>query len=134
VVLHGRVGDRAMVDAIQQSRVSVSVPTSDATSVSVLESMACGLPIVASDLPANRQWIDDQGGCIVPVRDAQALTQALLRLHDHPEQTAQMGPHNRERIERDASRRGQMDAMWRHYQKLLQPCGLRMQRKRAVSG
>ncbi|WP_286746373.1 glycosyltransferase [Aquabacterium sp. UBA2148] len=134
VVFHGRVGDRAMVEAIQQSRVSVSVPTSDATSVSVLESMACGLPIVASDLPANRQWIDERGGCIVPVRDADALTQAMLRLHDHPEQTAQMGPHNRDRIERDASRRGQMDAMWRHYQKLLQPCDLRMQRKRAVSG
>ena len=134
VTFHGRVGDQAMVSAIQRSRVSLSVPTSDATSVSVLESMACGLPIVASDLPANRQWIDAQGGCIVPVRDAEALTQALLRLHDHPEQTAQMGPHNRERIERDASRRGQMDAMWRHYQKLLQCNGLRMQRKRAVSG
>ena len=134
VQFHGRVNDVQMVRAIQQSRVSVSVPTSDATSVSVLESMACGLPIVASDLPANRQWINDQGGCIVPVRDADALTQALLRLHDHPEQTAQMGPHNRERIERDASRRGQMDAMWRHYQKLLNCSGLRMQRKRAVTG
>lgn len=134
VQFHGRVNDVQMVRAIQQSRVSVSVPTSDATSVSVLESMACGLPVLASDLPANRQWVDEQGGWIVPVRDAQALTQALLLAHDHPEQSAQMGLHNRERIERDASRRGQMDAMWRLYQKLLHPTVPRLQRKRAVTG
>ena len=134
VRFHGRVNDRAMVEAIQRSSVSVSVPTSDATSVSVLESMACGLPIVASDLPANRQWVDERGGCIVPVRDAQALSQALQQLHDHPQQAARMGPHNRDRIERDASRRGQMDAMWRLYQKLLHPCVPRIQRKRSVSG
>jgi glycosyltransferase involved in cell wall biosynthesis len=91
VQFHGRVGDAEMVAAIQRSRVSVSVPTSDATSVSVLESMACGLPIIASDLPANRQWIDAQGGWIVTVRDVDALTQALLQAHDHPEQAAQMG-------------------------------------------
>jgi glycosyltransferase involved in cell wall biosynthesis len=102
--------------------------------VSVLESMACGLPIVASDLPANRQWINAQGGEVVPVRDPDAVCQALMRLHDQPGLAEQMGAHNRARIERQASRRGQMDAMWRHYQKLLNCNGLRMQRKRAVSG
>ncbi len=131
VRFHGRVGDVEMVNAIQRSRVSVSVPTSDATSVSVLESMACGLPIIATDLAANRQWIDERGGWIVPVRDVDAVTQALVHAYDHPEQAAQMGQHNRERIERDASRRGQMDAMWRLYQKLLHPCVPRMQRPRA---
>lgn len=134
VQFHGRVNDVQMVQAIQRSRVSVSVPTSDATSVSVLESMACGLPVLASDLPANRQWVDEQGGWVVPVRDAEALTQALLLAHDHPVQSAQMGLHNRERIERDASRRGQMDAMWRLYQRLLHPTVPRQQRKRAVTG
>ncbi len=130
VQFHGRVGDATMVAAIQRSRVSVSVPTSDATSVSVLESMACGLPIIASDLPANRQWIDEQGGWIVPVRDVAALTQALLQAHDHPEQAVQRGRHNHARIEREASRRGQMDAMWRLYQRVLHPLTPRLARRR----
>jgi glycosyltransferase involved in cell wall biosynthesis len=121
VRFHGRVGDQAMVQTIQRSRVSVSVPTSDATSVSVLESMACGLPIIATDLPANRQWISERGGWIVPVRDVDAVAQALLTAYDHPERLVQMGAHNRDLIEREASRRGQMDAMWRLYEKLLQP-------------
>ncbi|HYR26780.1 MAG TPA: glycosyltransferase [Aquabacterium sp.] len=130
VQFHGRVGDAEMVDAIQRSRVSVSVPTSDATSVSVLESMACGLPIIGSDLPANRQWIDDQGGWIVPVRDVDALTEALLQAHDDPQQAARMGQYNHERIAREASRRGQMDAMWRLYQRLLAPATQRLARPR----
>jgi hypothetical protein len=32
-----------------------------------------------------------------------------------------MGVHNRERIERDASRRGQMDRMWGLYGQVLAP-------------
>ncbi|MFT3859608.1 MAG: glycosyltransferase [Aquabacterium sp.] len=130
VRFHGRVGDVEMVQAIQRSKVSVSVPTSDATSVSVLESMACGLPIIATDLPANRQWIDEQGGWIVPVRDVDAVAQALVAAYDQPTQARQMGQHNRELIERAASRRGQMDAMWQLYLKLLQPVVPKRQRPR----
>jgi glycosyltransferase involved in cell wall biosynthesis len=121
VRFHGRVGDQAMVDAIQRCRVSVSVPSSDATSVSVLESMACGLPIIASDLPANRQWIDEQGGWIVPVRDIDALTEAFVAVHDYPAQALARGAHNRQRVEQEASRRGQMDRMWLLYLQLLKP-------------
>ncbi|MFN3617234.1 MAG: glycosyltransferase [Aquabacterium sp.] len=127
----GRVGDQAMVEALQRSRVSVSVPSSDATSVSVLESMACGLPIIASDLPANRQWITPgQGGWLVPARDETALLQALITALDQAEVRLSMGQSNRERIERDASRRGQMDAMWRLYQGLLHPVVPRLARRR----
>jgi len=43
-----------------------------------------------------------------------------------------MGAHNRALIEQEASRRGQMDAMWRLYQKLLTPCVPRHQRPRPV--
>ncbi len=111
VVFHGRVNDAGMVAALHASRVSVSIPTSDATSVSVLESMACGLPIVASDLPANRQWLSAEGGVLIGPRDAQALARTLAAWSDSPEQLAQMGAHNRALIEQQAARRSQMDAM-----------------------
>jgi L-malate glycosyltransferase len=37
----------------------VSLPTSDSTSVSLLEAMAYGCIPVVSDIPANREWIND---------------------------------------------------------------------------
>jgi glycosyltransferase involved in cell wall biosynthesis len=117
VSFHGRVGDAAMLGAIQRCRVSVSIPSSDATSVSVLESMACGLPVLASDLPANRQWL--AAGMLVPPRDPQALADALLRLAQHPDAAQRSGQANLARMQRDGSRQAQMDAMDALYRGLL---------------
>jgi glycosyltransferase involved in cell wall biosynthesis len=112
----GRVDAAAMRATLQRCRVSVSVPTSDATSVSVLESMACGLPVLASDLPANRQWLVPEAR--VPAGDAAALAQALQRLVDDPAAAAAQGRRNRAVVEAQASRAVQMDRMAALYRAL----------------
>jgi glycosyltransferase involved in cell wall biosynthesis len=113
----GRVDEAGMRTTLQRCRVSVSVPASDATSVSVLESMACGLAIVASDLPANRQWIEPDW--LVPAGDAPALARALQRLVDEPATAAAQGRRNRAVAEAQASRRAQMDRMAALYRELV---------------
>lgn len=112
----GRVDDAGLVATLQRARVSVSVPTSDATSVSLLESMACGLPVVASALPANRAWIEPE--LLVPPRDAAALARVLVRLHDEPGFAAAQGQRNRALAEQRAARRVQMDRMAVLYESL----------------
>ncbi|GAB4149478.1 MAG: glycosyltransferase [Bacteroidia bacterium] len=42
-----------------KAKFFVSIPESDATSISLLEAMAFGCLPVVSDLPANREWIKD---------------------------------------------------------------------------
>lgn len=65
---------------LNESAVSVSVPSSDATAVSLLETMACGSFPVVTDLPANREWVEDGvNGLIVPAKDPEALAKALIR-------------------------------------------------------
>lgn len=122
VYFTGRVDDATMVATLQRCRVSVSVPQSDATSVSVLESMACGLPVLASDLPANRQWLP--GECLVTGTDAQALGHRmagrLIAWADDPARAAALGAMNRARVEPAASRRVQMDRMATLYRALLE--------------
>ena len=115
----GRVDDAGLVSALQAADVAVTVPASDATSVALLEAMACGCAIVATDLPANREWVDGAGGWRVPVDDADALADALAALLHDRERTAAMGAHNREVALARASRHVQMDRMWALYLQLL---------------
>lgn len=119
----GRTDDVGMLRAMQAATVSVTVPRSDATSVSLLESLACGLAIVASDLPANRVWVTDEGGLRVPAGDVVALTQALITLHDQPERVAAMGRHNRALALARAARSVQMDRMDALYRALPRSAG-----------
>ncbi|XOV67134.1 MAG: glycosyltransferase family 4 protein [Fluviicola sp.] len=62
----------------QLARVYISVPSSDGTSVSLLEAMACGTIPIVSDLPANHEWIKSgKNGIILESNIAEALTASL---------------------------------------------------------
>lgn len=85
----GDVPHEELGDVYRRSSVYVSIPHSDATSISLLEAMACGVFPIASDLPANREWIaNGENGFLVPSdniavlgqRIAQALDNSNLRL------------------------------------------------------
>jgi len=43
----------------------ISLPTSDSTSVSLLEAMAYGCIPIVSDIPANREWVEDGIGGMI---------------------------------------------------------------------
>jgi glycosyltransferase involved in cell wall biosynthesis len=69
---------------------------------SLLEAMACGLPIVATDTSGCREVVaDGVNGLLVPVRDARALADAILRLARDPALRARMGAAGRARVERE---------------------------------
>jgi len=62
----------------------------------VLEAMACGLPVVATDVGGVREFVVDPiGGAVVPPRNARALADALVRYLAHPEAARAAGAHNR---------------------------------------
>ncbi|KZE30266.1 glycosyltransferase family 4 protein [Crenobacter luteus] len=55
----GFVNSQRLAELYAESRVFVSVPESDATSVSLLEAMGHGCLPVLSNLPANAEWVLD---------------------------------------------------------------------------
>src|SRR3989454_1000615 len=57
----------------------VSCSLSDGSSVSLLEAMATGLPVVVSDTPGNREWVvSGKNGWLAPVGDAEAFAGHLI--------------------------------------------------------
>jgi glycosyltransferase involved in cell wall biosynthesis len=66
----------------------------------VLESMASGVPVLASDLPVVRELIEDGGqGLLVPPDRPGELARAVRTLLDFPERSAAMGVAGRARVE-----------------------------------
>lgn len=67
-------------DAVVIPSVTVGVER-EATSISALEAMASGVPVVVSDIGGLRELISTQeNGYLVPERDAHALAEALFRI------------------------------------------------------
>jgi phosphatidylinositol alpha-mannosyltransferase len=66
--------------------------------MSLVEAMAAGLPVVATDIPGYREVVsDDVEGLLVPPRDPEALAAALLRVLREPALAARLGGAGRER-------------------------------------
>jgi glycosyltransferase involved in cell wall biosynthesis len=62
--------------------------------------MAARLPIVATDIPGNREQVfHERTGLMVPVRDPDALAAAILRLLEDPAMAARLGARAREYAE-----------------------------------
>lgn len=58
----------------------------------LIEAAACALPLVTTDAPGCREVVTDGvDGLRVPVRDADALADAIARLQDDPELAAKLG-------------------------------------------
>jgi glycosyltransferase involved in cell wall biosynthesis len=61
----------------------------------VLEAMACGLPIIASDIPAHRELIiNGKNGLLVPVKNPKALADAIKLLIENKSLRNKLGEDN----------------------------------------
>lgn len=77
--LAGRVPEEMLPDYFAEADLYASAAPCDGSSISLLEAMACGLPVVAPDNQGNREWItDDENGWLFPTRDAKALAGKLM--------------------------------------------------------
>jgi phosphatidylinositol alpha-mannosyltransferase len=66
--------------------------------VALVEAMAAGLPVVATDIPGYRDVVTDGiEGVLVPPRDPEALAAGLVRVLTEPELAARLARAGRER-------------------------------------
>ena len=63
----------------------------EGTPKTVLEAMACGRPAITTDAPGCRETVTDGvNGYLVPVKDGDAIVEAMEKLLDEPGKTAKM--------------------------------------------
>ncbi len=66
---------------------------------SVMEAMAVGLPVLASDIPPNRELVaDGETGYLMPVGDRAAFARTVLSLLERPDMAQRLGGAGRQRM------------------------------------
>jgi len=94
---------RALAELLARAAVYASVPSSDGTSVTLLEAMAAGAYPVVSDLPANREWVTDRSGAVVPEQDVHRMAGAVVAALQDPARRQAAAELNRDLVRREGS-------------------------------
>ena len=79
----GTVQNRMLPPYLAASDVYVSASHSDGSSLSLLEALACGLPVAVTDVPAILEWVEDgKHGRVAPIGEPGALADRIVELLD----------------------------------------------------
>jgi len=92
VVFAGRKNREELKTYYSAADVFVTLPWYEPFGITPLEAMACGTPVVGSNVGGIKFTVrDGETGYLVPPRDEQALADRLLHLYQHPELLTSLG-------------------------------------------
>ena len=93
----GYVGN--VVDYLQAADFFVLPSEREAMSVSVIEAMACGLPVIATRVGGTAEVVENRiNGCLVDPRDGAALERTMRELVSDPGLARRLGERARARV------------------------------------
>lgn len=101
--------------------VYVSTSLSDAgIAASTAEAMACGLPVIVTDVADNKKWVEDgENGFVVPIKDPKCLAEKIIYLLQNEDIRKKFGKSNRKIIEERNNYYKEMEKMEDIYKELI---------------
>ena len=100
--------------------VSALTSFSEGFSITILESMRCGLPVVATRVGGNPEVVvDGVTGYLVPPRDPAAFEERIVRLLRDPDLRRRMGAEGKERVEHHFRLKDVADRYLQVYEELI---------------
>jgi len=95
----GHVTRLQLAEIMPRCHVHVFPTILDGFGRNIIETMACGLPVITTPNCAGPDLIEDGvSGFIVPIRDVDAICERLRWIYSHPDEAIQMGERGRLRI------------------------------------
>lgn len=97
----GRVPHERVQDYMNQAEVFVISSLSEGFPVTILEAMACGLPVVATRVGGVPDIIEDgANGCLIDTKDQEQIAEAVLKLLQDEQLWKEMSDNNRKEVEK----------------------------------
>jgi len=103
VSMPGQVAQKDLPRWYHMADLYISPSHVDGSSVSLMEALACGLPCLVSDIPANKEWVEEGvNGWLFPDGNADALAAKILDAIRSRENLPAMGEAARRSAEKRA--------------------------------
>ena len=116
VTVVGSVPAERLPDFYRAADVVLSLPSSDSSPRSVWEALACGRPVVVSDLPWARQELEPGEQALLAPLDATAVADSIGQVLDNPALANRLGARGRahalEKLDRHACS-ARIDSLYR---------------------
>ncbi len=91
VLLAQTVSHELIAEYLNCSDVFVLPSLAEGCSNAIIEAMACGLPIISSDLSFNHDILDSENAILVDPANIDEIASAIILLKDNPSQREAMG-------------------------------------------
>ena len=82
IFLVGQKNKEEIIQMLSNSHIFLMPSRGENFSVAILEALACGLPVIASDCGGARVCISDMNGRIFPIDDVNALKKIIWDIHN----------------------------------------------------
>jgi glycosyltransferase involved in cell wall biosynthesis len=100
----GQVDHGDLPKYYRAAQLFISASPVDGSPVSLLEAMSCGLPVLVSDIPGNREWVEPgSNGWLFPTGTDAVLAETIVRLNNDPIELDQFGRAGRKVAEERAN-------------------------------
>ncbi len=117
----GRLPHDRMPQLLGQSDIYVSTSLYDGTSVSLLEAMATGTFPVVTNIPANREWIEEgKNGFLIPTDEEAILAEKIIEAIQKKELLARAREKNLRIVEQSLTWDSQIQKLKKIYERVLE--------------
>ncbi len=121
VTFPGYIAQAELPRYYHMADVYISPSHVDGSSVSLMEALACGLPALVSDIPANREWVrEGENGWLFSDGDVAALTDKIKQAVAQRADWAQLGANARIVAENRADWRKNFQVLLAAYQQAVE--------------
>lgn len=118
VTITGNLPMESVKDLMDSSDVFVFPSYTESFSFSLLEAMARGLPVIATDVGSNRDMLENKGGIVIPAKSPNDLLDAFTKILNAENRIA-MSKWNIRKVRSSYSSESVVKAIVSHYSSLL---------------
>lgn len=123
VTFWGGVDDQKLATLLKACDVFVlpSITPNEAFGIVQIEAMACGKPLISTDLPSGVPWVNQHAttGLVVPPGDVSALRESIRRLISDPALASRYGENGLQRAKNEFTEERMIDRYWQLFERLI---------------